>query len=337
VDAKPILDHAPRALVQRDERALPPGTAACLGAFDGTHLGHQALFARARAVAPQLAIVTFDPHPLQVLAPERAPRRLQTEVQRERVARWLGVDALVLLPFDREMAALEPDAFVQRYLVAGLRPAAVVVGEDFRFGAGRRGDADARRRALAPAGIGVEVIAAVPPPGEPTGGKLSSSAIRRALEHGDVATAGALLGRWHSVAGRVIVGERRGRTLGFPTANVDAPGGFLPATGIYATVLSVWDRGSPDFGARWPSVASLGTNPTFGEGLPAPRLEVFVLDRELGERLYGVEVEVAFVERLRDEARFDSVDALVRRIRDDVAAARARLDDAALARVVPPS
>jgi riboflavin kinase/FMN adenylyltransferase len=329
VDSKPIL--------QRDERALPPGTAACLGAFDGMHLGHQALFSRARAVAPHLAIVTFDPHPLQVLAPERAPRRLQTDVQRERVARWLGVESLVLLPFDREMARLEPDEFVGRYLAHGLRPHTVVIGEDFRFGAGRRGGADELRGALAGTGTGVEVVATVPAPGSADGPKLSSSAIRRAIEAGDVATASRLLGRCHAVAGRVVTGERRGRTLGFPTANVDAPGGFMPATGIYATALAVWDRGSPDFGAVWPSVASVGTNPTFGEGLPAPRLEAYVLDRDLGERLYGVEVEVAFVERLRDEARFDSVDALVHAIGKDVDVARERIDAAALSRVVQPT
>jgi riboflavin kinase / FMN adenylyltransferase len=319
--------------VQRDAEALPPGTAACMGAFDGLHRGHQALIERARTLGDRVALVTFDPHPARVLAPERAPRLLQSTTQRERVAESLGVDVLALLPFDAVMAKLPPDAFVERYLTAGLRPHALVVGADFRFGAGRAGDTQQLRRLLAPCGIELAVIE--PVLGE-DGSKLGSTEVRKAIDTGDMERAGAILGRWHAVHGPVVAGAKRGRTIGYPTANIDVGEGYVPPIGIYATVLSVWDPRSPDYGAVWPSVSSVGRNPTFAhQGAPVT-VEAYVLDRDLGERLYGVEVELSFVARLRDEEKFDSVEALVARIDRDCEDARSHLGPDAIARTLAP-
>ena len=329
---------------QRDAAALPAGTAVCLGAFDGLHLGHQALFAQARRASQHVGLVTFDPHPQQLLAPERAPRLLQTAEQRRRVAAALGVEHLVLLPFDRELAAMNAERFVREVLLEGLRPAAVVVGEDFRFGRGREGDADALVRLLRPAGVEVACVPAVPvppearEPGSDPEAKLSATTVRRAVEAGRVEQAGAMLGRWHAVAGTVVTGAKRGRTIGFPTANIHAPDGFLPAPGVYAGVLAVWSESGPCAGRVWPAVANLGKNPTFvaDAGAMPLRLEAHALDARLGEELYGLSVELSFVARLRDEQRFDGPAALVEQIHRDVEAARARLSPQALAFAVTP-
>ncbi len=330
---------------QRDVSTLPADTAVCLGAFDGLHVGHQALLDRARARASHLGLVTFDPHPQQVLAPERAPRLLHAPVQRRRVCTALGVEHLVLLPFDRAMAQTSPEDFVQQVLLDGLRPRAVVVGEDFRFGRARQGDGEALARLLAPAGIEVERVGAVPvppaarsPQHDPQS-KLGATAIRRAVEAGEVERAGAMLGRWHSVAGTVVHGARRGRTIGFPTANIEAPGAFLPEPGVYAGALAVWSPNGPAAGAVWPAVANLGRNPTFVEGSGgAPlRLEAHVIDQDLGEHLYGLEVEFSFATRLRGEQRFDGPEALIQQIRRDVDAARAAVDPELPDVIAPPS
>ena len=324
-------------LEQRDESPLPPGTAACLGAFDGLHLGHQALLSRAAALADRIALVTFDPHPLAVVAPDRAPPLLHSPAVRRRVAAELGASHLVLLPFDRAMAEMTAEGFVDRILVHGLRPAVVVVGEDFRFGHGRTGSADMLARTLAPAGIDVAIVSPVALPGEED--KLGATRIRDAVRAGDVAEAGRMLGRWHAVSGTVVRGKARGRTIGFPTANVRPDPGLLPPNGVYATVLTVRSAGVPEEGIALPSVANLGTNPTFthGEDEPERTLEVHVLDRDLGERLYGAEIEVGFVARLRPEMRFSGVDELVAQIQRDADAARGLLDQGALARATAKS
>lgn len=310
----------------RQPSPLSPGTAACIGAFDGLHRGHQALLRRAAALAPALApaprvaLVTFEPHPAQVLAPERAPPRLQTPGQRARVAAALGVDALVVLPFTRELSNTAPDVFALQLLRDGLSPAAVVVGPDFRFGAGRRGDPEVLRATLAPAGIAVEVVAEVPDPTQPC--KLGSSGVRRAVAEGDLPAAAAMLGRPYSVEGTVVPGARRGRTLGYPTANIAARNPLLPPGGVYAGALAVLSPG-PLRGRLWPAVMNVGTNPTFTPEPGAPRtFEVHALDVDLGDALYGLDVEVAFAVRLRAEQRFPSAAALAEQIDRDIAAAR---------------
>ncbi len=321
--------------VLRQPVPLPPGTAACVGAFDGIHLGHQALLARARELAPRVALVTFDPHPARVLAPERAPRLLQSPGQRARVCAALGVDELVLLPFDRALADTSPEDFARRLLTEGLRPAAVVVGADFRCGAGRRGGVAELTELLGRAGTPVEVVHPVPVPGDMssttgTSGKLSSSDIRAAVVAGDVSSAGAMLGRWYTIEGTVVHGAGRGRELGVRTANVDAPAALLPRPGIYAGALGLPGGRGP--APCWPAAISLGTNPTFVRDPRAPLvLEVHALDQALGDSLYGAVVEVAFAARLREERRFDDAAELRAQIDRDITAARAALSPGWLA------
>jgi riboflavin kinase/FMN adenylyltransferase len=255
---------------------------------------------------------------------------------RRRVAAALGITHLVLLPFDAHMAELSAEAFIDRYLVHGLRPARVVVGRDFRFGHGRTGTAELLARRLGDAGIDTRIVAPVTGDDER---KLGATAVRAAVAEGRVDEAADMLGRWHAVGGRVVTGHARGRTIGFPTANVEVDGGLLPPNGVYATYLTVWSKDAPDYGRVLASATNLGTNPTFTAGQPGapPRtLEAHALDVDLGERLYGVEVEVAFVARLRDEVRFDGPDALVAQIRRDVESARAHLGPKARQRVVHP-
>lgn len=321
---------------------LPPGTAACLGAFDGMHRGHQGLIARARAHGREVAVVTFEPRPADVLTPDRAPARLQTPGQREQVCRELGVDTLVILRFDREVSRMTPQAFVQEFLLDGLRPAVVVVGYDFHFGANRAGGPITLRELLAPTGIEVSIVDKIVDheitrDGSIVGEKLGSTAIRELIANGDVEHAAVLLGRLYAIAGTVEHGAARGRGLGFPTANVASPL-LYPADGVYACFLSV--AGSSAMSAMsamsecWPAVANIGSNPTFAEpGANGQRtLEVHALDVDLGDRLYGLEVEVAFVARLRDEQRFANVEDLRAAILADIAAARPLLTDDAGAR-----
>jgi riboflavin kinase/FMN adenylyltransferase len=300
------------------------------------HVGHQALLARGREQGEHVALVTFDPHPAQVLAPTRAPPLLQTPSQRERACRALGVDTLVLLRFDQAMAALSAEEFVERYLTEGLRPQVVIIGEDFRFGAHRRGGISDLDQLLARSGISVSVVPDLCAPFDQST-RLSSSAIRVALTEGAVERASTLLGRPHAVLGTVVRGTRRGRKLGFPTANIDCPGAFLPKPGTYAAALAVWERTSRHFGRIWPSVANLGKRPTFAGGSdPHAVLEVHVLDVDLGDDLYGAEVEVSFVRRLRDEVAFPGVEGLVAQIRTDIDASRPHLSRDNLVEIIRP-
>jgi len=313
---------------------LPAGTAACLGAFDGMHRGHQGLVARAKALAEAAAVVTFEPRPSEILAPGRAPPRLQSSAQREHVCRELGVDALVILPFNREVSRMSPAAFAEAFLIEGLRPATVVVGYDFHFGAKRAGDAETLARLLDPAGIEVSIVEKIAAAGGPHAGeKLGSTAVRELVARGEVEKAAGILGRLYALAGVVEHGAGRGRGLGYPTANVDSAG-LHPAAGVYACVLSHYDPSGTRELDSWPAVANLGTNPTFTAGsAAAPRtLEVHALDVDLGARLYGERVEVAFVARLRDEQRFASVDELREAIAADVEAGRAQVDATIAAR-----
>ncbi|MCA9689793.1 MAG: riboflavin biosynthesis protein RibF [Myxococcales bacterium] len=316
--------------VLRQLVALPPDTAACVGAFDGLHRGHIALLEVAAQLAPAVALVTFDPHPAQILAPERAPPLLQSASQRERVCRELGVDVLVLLPFDRELASTEPAAFVARVLLSGLAPAAVVVGPDFRFGAGRRGGVAELQAILQGAEVPLAIAPEIACPDDPQV-KLSSTRIRGAVAAGALASVTDMLGRHYAVEGVVVRGAARGRTLGFRTANVDCQGALLPPRGVYAAVLSELEGGRAR--RRWPAVANLGVNPTFQDGREEAILEVHALDAELGEALYDRPVEVAFVERLRPEQRFPDPEALRQQIARDAASARELLTADALARV----
>jgi riboflavin kinase/FMN adenylyltransferase len=286
-------------------------TVVTVGNFDGVHRGHRAVISRARSLADrhgqQLVAVTFDPHPMAVLRPEHAPSMLTTLDTRAGLLAAAGVDDVLVLRFSRDVAAWSPTEFVDRVLVDALHARAVVVGANFRFGARAAGDVTTLRDAGDSRGfvaVGVEL----------DGGPQvwSSTYVRTCLREGDVAGAAEALGRPFTVRGTVVEGEHRGRELGYPTANVPlAPGMAAPADGVYAGRLTRLDTGE-----NHPAAISVGTNPTFA-GDRARRVEAYVLDRDDLE-LYGVQVEVGFVERLRGMVRFDGVDELVATMADDV-------------------
>ncbi|MBM0126892.1 bifunctional riboflavin kinase/FAD synthetase [Pimelobacter simplex] len=303
-------------------------TVATIGNFDGMHLGHQHVVRRAREVAAEVGAdtvidgvvaVTFDPHPIAVLRPEHAPPTLTTIDQRLRLLGEAGVDEVLVIPFSREIAAWTPTEFIDRILVDTLHVKAVVVGANFRFGNRAAGDCNLLRSA------GLEhdfVLEEVSLDGGPQ--VWSSTYVRTCLAAGDVTGAAEALGRTFTVTGVVVEGDKRGRELGFPTANVPVrPGAAAPADGVYAGRLTVHD--GPDAGTTYPAAISVGTNPTFA-GERERRVESYVLDRTDLD-LYGREVEVAFVERLRGMVRFDSIDDLLTAMADDVDRARAVLAD----------
>ena len=290
-------------------------TVVVIGNFDGVHLGHRHVVSRAHEVAAERALpvvaITFDPHPMAVLRPEHAPTTLTSLEVRAELLADAGADAVLALPFDRAVAAWSPEEFVERVLVDGLHAAVVVVGANFRFGNKAAGDVEILRREGERLGFSAEGI---PLDGGPQ--VWSSTYVRMSLAAGDVAGAAEALGRSYSVRGTVVRGDQRGRVLGYPTANV--PTGALtaaPPDGVYAGWLRRLDTGE-----TFPAAISVGTNPTF-TGVRERRVESYVLDRTDLE-LYGVEVEVGFVERLRGMVAFDSVDSLVEQMKADVDRAR---------------
>ena len=290
-------------------------TVVVVGNFDGVHLGHRHVLARAREIADErgrsVVAVTFDPHPMAVLRPEHAPTSLTTLAVRADLLADAGADCVLALPFDREVAAWTPEEFVERVLVDALHAAAVVVGANFRFGNRAAGDVATLRAAGERYGFAAEGI---PLDGGPQ--VWSSTYVRMSLAAGDVAGAAEALGRPYAVRGTVVRGDQRGRELGYPTANVPTPvTTAAPPDGVYAGWLRRLDTGEV-----FPAAISVGTNPTF-EGVRGRRVESYVLDRTDLE-LYGVEVEVSFVERLRGMVAFDSVEALVEQMADDVRRAR---------------
>jgi riboflavin kinase / FMN adenylyltransferase len=286
--------------------------AVAIGTFDGVHRGHQELVARARAAAARLGgeavVLTFDPHPASVVAPERAPRLLTTTARKLELLAAAGADAAVVEPFDRELAALAPRAFAELILAGSLGARHLVVGYDFRFGQGRAGGADTLRELGGELGFTVEVVDAVAVDGT----VASSSRIRALVEAGELAAARALLGRDPEVEGEVVRGAGRGRGIGVPTANLAIDAGVAPPLGIYAVWVAL-------AGERHAGAASVGTNPTFDDS-GRMSLEVHILDFD--RDCYGERVRLAFVERLRGELRFAGAAELVEQIRRDIADTR---------------
>lgn len=299
-----------------DWRDLPDrlkGSAVAIGAFDGVHRGHQAVIAAARASAEALdaplSVVSFAPHPRRWFQPDAAPFRLMTADQMARALEPLGVERLFLLPFDAEMAAMSDAEFAARVLRDGLGIRHATVGFDFTYGKGRAGSPEGLRRHGETMGFGVTVCDRVD---DPDGLKLSSSAVREALHAGDMARAAAILGRPFAIQGEVVHGDKRGRTIGVPTANVALGDYMRPAYGVYATRSRLPDGRVVD------GVANLGLRPMYA--LDEPLLEVWLFDFE-GD-LYGRTIETELVALLRGEMKFDGLDALKVQIDADAAAAR---------------
>lgn len=302
-----------------DRLGSVPGTVVTIGAYDGVHRGHRALIGvvtdRARELGVSSAMVTFDRHPATVVRPESAPKLLTDTEQKLELLADTGLDWVVVVHFDEQRASESAEDFVNEVLVGCLRARSVVVGEDFHFGRGRRGNVALLRSLGADLGFDVMGVGLVTVPGldEP----VSSTAIRTALSRGEVETAARLLGRPYEVRGTVETGDRRGRELGFPTANVAVPPEILVAAdGIYAGWYT-----RPD-GATKPAAISVGRRPTFYESGPS-LVEAYLLDFD--DDLYGEEGRIRFVTKLRDEVRFDSVDALVEQMEKDVEATREAL------------
>ena len=303
-------------VVRGHRNASHTASAVAIGNFDGVHVGHRALVARARELAAahdaRTVVLTFDPHPSAVLSPGGAPAMLTSLARRLELLEEAGADVVVVEPFTRELAACAAHAFIDDIVLYALRARAIVVGYDFTYGAQRSGSIDALRAHGSRAGIEVDVL----PPIDCGGEVASSTRIRTHLRAGELAAANRLLGRHWDLDGVVVHGAKRGRAIGIPTANIRPASDLAIAPGIYAVRLQV--RGGPPM----PAVASLGTNPTcVAQG--GLVLEVHVLDWD-GD-LYDQNVRTTFVARLRDEAKFDSIDALLVQIHADISEARTQL------------
>jgi riboflavin kinase/FMN adenylyltransferase len=277
-----------------------------IGAYDGVHLGHQAVISHVRERAADLgavsAVVTFDRHPASVVRPESAPLLLTAPDQKMELLDATGVDAVVVVPFNEVQAAESPESFVERVFVNCLNTQLIVVGEDFHFGRHRDGNVDLLRKLGAEHDFDVEPLELLPRP-DGVGEPVSSTAIRRALAGGDVTRANEMLGRTFEARGSVVTGDQRGRLLGFPTANVEVPNMMsLPADGVYA---GWYERAN---GETHACAINLGRRPTFYEHADSSLLEAHLLDFD-GD-LYGEDARVRFTHFLRSERKFDGIEAL---------------------------
>ena len=300
-----------------------PRSAVTIGNFDGVHLGHRRMIEgtrRAEAADRQSVVLTFDPHPSKVLRSEDAVPLLMTADQKRRALEALGVQKMAVLAFDRAVADLTPERFVDDVLVAALKASTVVVGEAFRFGRARSAGTDELRRLGAARGFGVLSVPPVLDGDRP----VSSSRIREAVGAGDVETAGRLLGHEFELIGTVVRGDGRGRTIGVPTANLDPLTEVTPAAGVYAAWLS-----SPSVGSNLAAVVNIGTRPTF-DGRTTT-IEAHVLDHN-GD-FYGERAALQFVSRVRDERRFANAGELVAQIQDDIRTARVNLERRGTAKI----
>jgi riboflavin kinase/FMN adenylyltransferase len=299
-----------------------------LGVFDGVHLGHAAVLRRtveaARRAGSAAVAVTFDPHPTVVLSPQNVPPLLTTLERKAELIAAIGVDVLLVLRFDAELASWSAERFATEVIAGDLRAERVIVGANFTFGKGAEGKVETLARLGEGLGFGTEGVPLV----ERSGRVVSSSSVRQAVADGDLAWPTEALGRPFAIEGRVVAGAGRGVGLGFPTANLEVPAGMLlPRRGVYAGRARVRSPGpsdrSPD-GANaapmraHPAAINVGTNPTFGD--EPLHVEAFLLDFDASLR--GRTLAVEFVERLRDEERFDSVEDLVRQMELDVARTR---------------
>lgn len=301
-------------------KAVPPGygeTLVTIGNFDGVHLGHRALVShaidRAKAFARKCVVYTFEPHPVRILNPALAPLRITPEPEKVRLLSQIdGVAAVIVEPFTREFAAMPPEDFVQRVLVGALQMKHLIVGYDFSYGKGGAGNTASLAQAAERYGFLFDIVSQ-----QTFGGVVASSTkIREFLLGGQVEGARLLLGRDYSITGMVVRGHQRGRTIGFPTANVQSSYELIPRYGVYACRVTVGDR-------TYDAVTNVGVRPTVEHGSAQPTVEAHLFDFE-GD-LYNREVRVAFVAHIREERKFPGLDALKAQIALDAATAREKL------------
>ena len=293
---------------------LPRGGVGTIGNFDGVHVGHrrilETVIARAREIGRPSFAITFEPHPMAVLRPNHAPRRIQTLRQKEEVLAAMGLEFLLVIPFTRDFSLLEPEEFVRSLLHDRLGASELYLGRHFAFGRGKRGDLAMLSRMGAECGFIVSPVEEVDWEGEP----VSSSRIRRALEGGRVAEAAAMLGRSYELDGLVARGDRLGHQIGVPTINLEPENELAPAEGVYVTEIEI-----RSFGRRFSSVTNIGRRPTLYEDYTTT-IETFVLD--FTADVYGEKVRLFFLERLREERKFPSILDLKEQIQRDIGATR---------------
>lgn len=284
--------------------------AVTIGNFDGLHLGHQAMLARLQAVARERAlpacVLSFEPHPREFFVPDQAPARLSSLREKAEYLRQRGIDRLHVFRFDRAFSALTAETFVEQILGRTLQTRYVLVGDDFRYGAGRAGDFATLQAAGWAQGFDAEFLPTV----EVAGERASSTAVRSALATGDLDHAARLLGRPYSISGRVVHGDKLGRDIGFPTANIQLKHNRPPLMGIFAVEVDGLD------GKMLPGVASLGKRPTVKRPDAVPVLEVHLFDFDA--EIYGRRVRVDFLHKLRDEEKYPDLESLVAQIGRDV-------------------
>jgi riboflavin kinase/FMN adenylyltransferase len=294
---------------------LPRGCVGAIGNFDGVHLGHRRILetvvARAREIGRSSFAITFEPHPMAVLRPDHAPRRIQTLRQKEEVIEAIGIDTLLVIPFTRDFSLTEPEEFVRTLLRDRLGACELYLGAHFAFGRGKRGDLALLSRMGAECNFVASAVEEVFFGGEP----VSSSRIRRALERGAILEANAMLGRSYELDGLVSRGDRVGHQIGVPTINLEPENELAPADGVYVTEIEILS-----FGRLFASVTNIGRRPTLYEAYKTT-IETFVLD--FASDVYGEKVRLFFLDRLREERKFPSVMELKAQIQRDIEAARA--------------
>jgi riboflavin kinase/FMN adenylyltransferase len=293
-----------------------------VGNFDGVHLGHRRILetvaGRARDLDGQAVVYTFDPHPRKVLRPDRAPRLLTTLEQKIELLTLAGADAVVVEPFSRAFARVSADAFIREFIHERIQPVEVYVGYDFHFGRDREGSMQMLTETGPRLGFSVTIIPEVIVDER----DVNSTRIRQLVAEARVEEATTMLGRPYAVRGKVVEGDRRGRDLGFPTANLESENEILPGSGVYAGALRFLDDGDPASGVERPAVINVGTRPTF-EGPESVVAEAHLLGFD--GNAYGRRVELCFQHRLRAERRFPGIEALKKQIGSDVVEARRRL------------
>jgi len=293
---------------------LTRGGVGTIGNFDGVHLGHRKILetvvARARAVGRPSFAITFEPHPMAVLRPGDAPRRIQTLRQKEEAIEAIGIDALLVVPFTRDFSLTEPEEFVRALLRDRLGASELLLGPHFAFGRGKRGDLAMLSRLGLECGFAVSSVEEVMADGAP----VSSTRIRRALERGAVVEANAMLGRRYELDGLVSRGDRLGHQIGVPTINLEPENELPPADGVYVTEIEI-----RSFGRRFASVTNIGRRPTLYEDYTTT-IETYVLD--FSADVYGEKIRLFFLDRLREERKFPSMMDLKAQIQRDIAATR---------------